>query len=212
MVVNGIPEECMEKVKELLDYLVIDYTLGIPNRNYYHLFINKELALSRRYGLPLSVLFVDVDGLKRVNDTFGHHAGDEYLKAIADMLRKVLRESDLLIRWGGDEFVVLLHTDKKGAKRARERIYRMMKDAFLCKDGLCIPLSASIGVAEVEGKVEEAVALADKDMYEEKRKKKDADRVDGGAWDGRSGKAPVRRGRVHEEDRVSRLRKTPEAP
>jgi len=150
VVVNGIPEECMEKVKELLDYLVIDHTLGIPNRNYYHLFINKELALSRRYGLPLSVLFVDVDNLKQVNDTFGHQAGDEYLKAIADMLRQVLRESDLLIRWGGDEFVVLLHTDEKGAK-------------------------------EVEGKIEEAVALADKDMYEEKRRKKDADRVDGGA-------------------------------
>ena len=111
-----LPEECGEKLKELLEYMVVDPLLKIPNRYFFYLFMKRESELCKRYGLPISVIFVDADNLKMVNDIYGHKAGDRYLLKIVEVIQKNIRNADLLIRWGGDEFVIILHTDKNGVE------------------------------------------------------------------------------------------------
>ncbi len=165
--------ECGEILQRLIDLFVIDPLLKIPNRLFFDLFLKRELSIAGRYGLPLGVLFIDVDGLKHVNDTYGHEAGDIYLHAVVSNLTSVLRSSDLVVRWGGDEFVVVVHANAEGLcvvkRRVTERLSRV-KVRF-GKDE--VPLSVSIGCAEVaEGDLSGAIKLADKRMYEEKRRKR----------------------------------------
>ncbi len=171
-VLKDIPEKCLEKLKALLDVLIMDPLLNIPNRFYFKKFINKDLKLAQRFGVPLSILFIDADNLKAINDSFGHKAGDEYLKHIVKVLKKNLRESDTIIRWGGDEFLVVLHTDERGANVVKRRILEDFRRNSFKFGGKEIPVSVSIGVAEVKDDIESAIQEADKKMYEEKKEKK----------------------------------------
>lgn len=108
-----------------LEHLVItDPLTGCYNRRFFLEVINREVQRHRRYNTPLSVLFVDVDRFKAVNDTLGHEAGDAALKLVAEFLRKNVREADFLFRWGGDEFLMLLtcgqaEAESKGAELRR---------------------------------------------------------------------------------------------
>ena len=173
--IEGLSEECEEKLKEILENIVVDPLLKIPNRYFFHLFFKREEELCRRHNLPLSVLFIDADGLKRVNDRFGHYAGDLYLKRIVEVVKDSIRGADLLIRWGGDEFVVFLHADREGAEKVRERLYSCLEKESIEVEGTHLPLKASIGVASVECcsqfSLEELVDRADKDMLREKKKR-----------------------------------------
>jgi len=168
-----LDERCREKLEELLSYLMMDPLLGIPNRHYFEFFLKRELEIGRRYGLPLSVLFVDADNLKEINDTYGHLVGDPYLKAVVEAVRSVLRSSDLIVRWGGDEFLILAHTDLKGALKLRERIRNAVNGRCVVIEGAELGMSVSVGVAEVGGSILEAIREADDMMYREKRIKKD---------------------------------------
>ena len=159
-------------VKKLVEYCLMDPDLGIPTRFYWKVLGKRELEISRRLGVPLSVLFVDVDGLKEINDTYGHPAGDIYLRKVVEVLRAFVRSSDLIIRWGGDEFVILLHTDERGAELVKERIYRVMEKTCVEIGAKRIKPSVSIGVAEVKDSFLDAVVLADARMYGEKRLRK----------------------------------------
>jgi diguanylate cyclase (GGDEF)-like protein len=128
-----------------------------------------HFARAARHHLPLSLLFIDLDKFKRVNDEFGHKAGDEALRSVAIQLRQVLRQEDIAIRWGGEEFLVaLVATD---AKRAEGIVRRFAAQGVgLRPDGA--PLTASIGIAEREADgiadVQALVELADQRMYSAK--------------------------------------------
>lgn len=169
---NELDEECQRKLGKLLSCIVFDPELEIPNRQYFNLFLKRELELGRRYNLPISVLFIDVDRLKYINDTYGHLAGDMYLKAVVRAIQKAIRKSDLLIRWGGDEFLVLLHTNYEGALKTQERIRQILNRSSVLIGSKRFKLSASIGLAEVTGSVLDAIHKADVMMYEEKKLKK----------------------------------------
>jgi diguanylate cyclase (GGDEF)-like protein len=93
---------------ELEQLVITDPLTGCYNRRFFLEVINREVQRHRRYNTPLSVMFVDVDHFKDVNDTLGHEAGDAALKLVADFLRRHVREADFLFRWGGDEFLLLL--------------------------------------------------------------------------------------------------------
>ncbi|WP_457601596.1 diguanylate cyclase [Hydrogenivirga sp.] len=177
--VNG--EECRDILARILDIFVIDPFLRIPNRLYFDLFLSRELSIANRYGLPVGVLFLDVDGLKRINDTYGHIAGDAYLKAVVVNIQSTLRSSDLLIRWGGDEFVALLHTNMEGLVVAKRRIKERLRSAKISLDGDVCSLSVSVGCAEVRGgNIVEAIKEADEEMYKNKRRKERyGDRTEG---------------------------------
>jgi diguanylate cyclase (GGDEF)-like protein len=149
-----------------------DPLTGLANARRLFERLDTELARSRRYREPLSLLLVDLDGLKSINDQFGHHAGDEAIHGLADVIRSQLRETDLAARWGGDEFAVLApSTSKSAAVALAERIR-----ALIPRQSAAWHLSASLGVATIDPRREEDVVdsstlmrAADAALYEAKR-------------------------------------------
>jgi diguanylate cyclase (GGDEF)-like protein len=124
-----------------------------------------------RYGDAGALLFIDVDGLKVVNDSFGHDAGDAALIHVAELLVGGVRQSDTVARVGGDEFAILLErVDLAQATETAARLTDQIAGTSFSFDGAAIPLSAAIGIAEIHpGDTPEAVlARADRAMYEQK--------------------------------------------
>jgi diguanylate cyclase (GGDEF)-like protein/PAS domain S-box-containing protein len=100
-----------------------DGMTGLFNRRAFDQFLETELVRAKRYGHPLSLIFIDMDSFKEYNDTFGHPAGDERLKATASILREKMRDPDVAARYGGEEFAIILpHTSKEGAMSMAERL------------------------------------------------------------------------------------------
>jgi diguanylate cyclase (GGDEF)-like protein len=124
-----------------------------------------------RYGDAGALLFIDVDGLKVVNDSFGHDAGDAALIHIAELLIGGVRQSDTVARFGGDEFAVLLErVDLEQATETAGRLTDLIAGTSFSYEGRAIPLSAAIGIAEIQGgdTPETVLARADRAMYEQK--------------------------------------------
>ncbi|MCB1832242.1 MAG: GGDEF domain-containing protein [Geminicoccaceae bacterium] len=145
-----------------------DELTGLGNRRSFVERAREAMALSRRHAQPLALLFVDVDGLKELNDNEGHARGDLALKQLARALRQCLRQSDYAARYGGDEFVILMpQTDMHAATIAAERLRAAIETG---NDGL--PLTVSVGLASTQGThvgIEELVARADEALYVAKR-------------------------------------------
>ena len=93
---------------ELMQAAITDPLTGCHNRRFLEQVMDRELQRHARFGLPLSLLFIDLDRFKSINDTIGHEAGDEVLRYVARFLRQHIREADYIFRWGGDEFLVLI--------------------------------------------------------------------------------------------------------
>lgn len=148
-----------------------DSLVPLPNRRGFSRQLEKAIDRAERYGDNCAMLFVDVDGLKMVNDSFGHHAGDAALIHVAELLVGGVRQSDCVARFGGDEFAILLeHADETEASETAQRLADMIATVEFCFDGSCIPLSAAIGIALIgKGDTPESVInRADRAMYEEK--------------------------------------------
>jgi diguanylate cyclase (GGDEF)-like protein len=149
-----------------------DSLTGLANRSLLDDRLSRMVATSRRNAAPLSVLLFDLDGLKGVNDTLGHAAGDALLAAVARRARECVRESDTVGRLGGDEFVVLLgDTDREGARRVAAKLLGAMAVPFDV-GGTQVRVSASIGGSFLPGPAADPVALlraADDALYVSKR-------------------------------------------
>jgi diguanylate cyclase (GGDEF)-like protein len=157
---------------------VTDDLTRLYNSRYLDLILRRETKRSSRSGKPVSVLFIDLDGFKQVNDTHGHQAGGRALVEAAAVMRGCARESDVVARFGGDEFALILpDTGREGAVAVAERIRgRIAAFRFLEPDGLVVHLTASIGVAtlpDVAGSAEELIRAADTAMYQVKARGKD---------------------------------------
>jgi diguanylate cyclase (GGDEF)-like protein len=149
---------------------VTDDLTGLYNSRYLNLVLRRESKRASRSGRPLSLLFLDLDGFKQVNDTYGHLAGSKALVEASAIIRGSARETDVAARFGGDEFsVVLPETGREGAMSVAERIRdRISACEFLASDGLSVHLTASIGVAtlpDVAASAEELLRAADVAMY-----------------------------------------------
>jgi diguanylate cyclase (GGDEF)-like protein len=134
-------EESLLASKDRLERLIdFDSLTGIANRHAFDKALNREIAAARRTKLPVSLLMIDVDHFKQVNDEKGHQAGDEYLIRIADALRVALpRATDFVARYGGEEFsVILAATDRGGAVKAANKLHQRIADL-----GLHYPATAS---------------------------------------------------------------------
>jgi diguanylate cyclase (GGDEF)-like protein len=149
---------------------VTDDLTGLYNSRYLNSVLRRETKRASRSGRPLSLLFIDLDGFKGVNDTHGHLFGSRALVEAAAVIRSSARETDVVARFGGDEFSLILpDTGGEGAFAVGERIReRIAAHTFLAGDGLAIHLTASVGVAtlpDVAASAEELVQAADKAMY-----------------------------------------------
>jgi two-component system chemotaxis response regulator CheY len=171
-------EEDLRKASERLkQQVLIDDLTELMNRRAIYQAGRQELARSRRDASPLSVLFLDLDKFKNINDTYGHLAGDEALKLTAHLLQNNIREYDLVGRWAGDEFVALLpDTNREQAAELGGRVLRAFnREAMLLKNGSRIILNASIGLftwmpSEVDmPDLDSLVRLADEAMYKAKQ-------------------------------------------
>ena len=148
-----------------------DSLTGAHNRGTFERSYCREVEMCQRYDTPLSMLMVDVDNFKRINDTFGHPAGDAVLRNLVDLLVECVRKVDAVYRYGGDEFVILMpNTNKEQAIEAKKRILRRIEyQNSLAPD---IPYNVSIGLHSVEaGDDGEMLTLLDIDLYREKDKK-----------------------------------------
>lgn len=142
-----------------------DTLTQISNRLAFNEFGEMEIRRCRRYGHPLSLIYMDVDNFKIINDKYGHRAGDRLLVLLAEALRANFRETDLVARLGGDEFsVILVETDAAGAQQALGRVTRALEK--IPRMGSIVTLSIGlITFAQVPESFEEAVKRADELMY-----------------------------------------------
>ncbi|GAB4262072.1 MAG: hypothetical protein Kow0092_12150 [Deferrisomatales bacterium] len=164
-----------EKVRKLV---ITDELTGLYNSRYLLEFLDYEIDRARRYGTSLSLVFLDLDFFKDINDTYGHLVGSRLLTEMGQVIRKHIRKSDMAARYGGDEFVVVLpNTDKEGAFTMASNLRQRIKDHyFLSEEGYRIRLTASFGVACYPADAQSKLALirqADHAMYRVKDSTRD---------------------------------------
>lgn len=152
---------------------VTDDLTRLYNSRFLNLSLRRETKRAMRTSRALSLLFIDLDGFKAVNDTYGHLFGSRALVEAASLIRGCSRETDVVARFGGDEFAVVLpETAREGAVMVAERIReRIAAHSFLTADRLDVRLTASVGVAtlpDVAASVEELIQAADRAMYKVK--------------------------------------------
>lgn len=141
------------------------------NRTAFNDSLIREMTLAERHANHLSLIFVDLDHFKAINDTYGHHCGDQVLKSAAHSIKDSIRGCDIAYRYGGEEFVILLSdTDLEGAKLLAERIREKIANHTLAYGMEVIKLTASLGVSSLRGNdtVDSFVQRADDAMYQAK--------------------------------------------
>ena len=150
-----------------------DPLTGSYNRRFFFDLADAEISRSARYGHPLSMIMLDLDHFKNINDMFGHIAGDHVLRSVAERCQNSLRGTDRMGRFGGDEFAVLLpDTDLDGAAIIAERLRRIIADTPISAEGSLISLTASIGVSARTDSVHDLKSLlrqTDEAMYQAKK-------------------------------------------
>jgi diguanylate cyclase (GGDEF)-like protein/PAS domain S-box-containing protein len=160
---------------------ITDSLTGLYNRRYFFEFAGNEITKSKRYKKNLSMIMMDIDHFKKVNDRFGHQVGDRVLKNVADICLSILRNADIMCRFGGEEFLILLpETTKDEAENAAERMCRAVADSVIQTDRGEVKITLSIGVAELDmehDSVDSMIFAADKALYLAKAAGRDCVRV-----------------------------------
>ena len=166
---------------ELQRSAITDPLTGVYNTRFFHELLGRETARADRYTTPLSLLMIDVDSFKLVNDTYGHVVGNKVLTQIAKTIERTVRNTDFVFRCGGDEFgVVLPGTNLDGAMHAAEKILSKVESAdILTSMGYSGPVTVSIGLSEYHrgSHFETLVAEADQALYSSKRSSKNCART-----------------------------------
>ena len=168
---RGKVARLQERVEQLDQLAHQDSLINLPNRRGFMRELERLIARVDRYGISAAMLFVDLDGLKMINDTFGHRAGDEALIQVANLLAKGVRHSDVVARIGGDEFGILLESsDEPNAQETAVRLIDQISASEFLHDGEPLPLSVAIGVGMIDAldTAEAVMDRADEAMYRRK--------------------------------------------
>jgi diguanylate cyclase (GGDEF)-like protein len=165
----------LEDAKEQLEHLVMtDSLTGINNRRFFMQLISEEVERSKRYRHPFSLLALDIDNFKEINDTYGHDIGDEVLRLFAQQCHTSLRATDKLARLGGDEFIALLvQTDQNEARVIAERLRESIEEMDVQVKTEAINISVSVGITSSEDgltTVEELLRGVDTALYKAKNR------------------------------------------
>ena len=157
---------------EIYRLTTMDGLTQIYNRRYFDEQLDREISRSRRYERTLSLVMLDLDHFKEVNDTFGHLAGDSVLKQLASTVRTRIRREDVFARYGGEEFALLLpEITLGGARQLAEKVRKLVERQRFEFDKQVIPVTLSVGVATLEPQHREATELvraADERLFEAK--------------------------------------------
>ena len=168
---RGKVARLQERVEQLDQLAHQDSLINLPNRRGFTRELERLIARVDRYGINAAMLFVDLDGLKMINDTFGHRAGDEALIQVADLLAKGVRHSDVVARIGGDEFGILLESsDESAAQETAARLIEQICNCEFMHEGEELPLSVAIGVGMIDSldTPDSVMERADEAMYRRK--------------------------------------------
>ena len=159
---------------ELREMTITDSLTGTRNRRFFDEIIGRELQRHSRYRAPLSIVFVDVDRFKAINDTLGHETGDRVLREVARFLLRNIREADYVFRWGGDEFLILISCNEQEAVRRARDLQHAFATAPQTRH-LPAGVALSVGCVEVPPDVDDILPLiqaADERMYADKKKRR----------------------------------------
>jgi diguanylate cyclase (GGDEF)-like protein len=160
-------------IREQLEYMAhYDRLTGVANRRLMEVFINEELIRQRRYNVPFSVLFIDCNKFKQINDTYGHDCGDKVLTYVATQLQELIRENDKCFRYAGDEFVITLASQTyQEALLACTRLTEFFQNNPMPYQGDFLPITISCGAAASDGKktMDELLKQADEQLYLHKK-------------------------------------------
>lgn len=164
----------LRAVQSELEVMVrTDYLTGAANNRHFFECAEREFLRAQRYGRPLSLIMVDMDRFKELNDTYGHAAGDQALVAVVATVKPLLRDMDTMGRLGGDEFAILLpETDRNGGLIIAERLWQAIRETPIPAGGSTIHLAASMGVAALEPGdqgIQSVLKRADGAMYRAKK-------------------------------------------
>lgn len=181
-VMRGVQQELVhQKIEAELnrELALLDPVTEVYNRRYARVILKREVSRVKRYGQGLSVMMVDITGFRRVNDSLGHTGGDVVLRQIAHLLQTRIRNSDIIVRFGGDEFLLVLSEAEAGGV---ELLAGRLKSSFTdwsAQSGMAdFGLRLAVGVAHFtpESAVDEILALAEQRMIQDKRPSEPAER------------------------------------
>lgn len=159
-------QEAKNKLKE---QAMTDSLTGVFNRRYMLEKLKNIVSLAKRHEFPVSIIMSDVDRFKSINDNYGHQIGDEVLINLAKVIKENLRESDVLSRWGGEEFLVMLpHTNLDGAKIVGEKIREMIQGCSWSESTLKVTVSSGVSEYSSES-IDQFINRADALLYEAKK-------------------------------------------
>jgi diguanylate cyclase (GGDEF)-like protein len=164
----------VEYHEEIYRLAIIDALTDVPNKRYLLEFLARELSRSTRHNRPLSLLLLDIDRFKQINDERGHLCGDHVLRELAGRLKAVIRTEELLARFGGEEFAVVLpEATAESALLVGERLRRLVQEQGFRFDGQTVQVTVSVGVASTAGGEDispaQMIERADEKLYDAKR-------------------------------------------
>ena len=155
--------------EEIYRLMTVDGLTQVFNKRYFLESIEREISRSRRYGRDLSLIMFDIDHFKPINDSYGHLAGDAVLKQLCQVVHGKIRREDLLCRYGGEEFSILLpEIDNFNARLTAEKIRRLVERTDFTFEDTRIPVTISLGVATIQSEAvdpETFIKMADEQLY-----------------------------------------------
>jgi diguanylate cyclase (GGDEF)-like protein len=165
LIVGERTRQLVEKNKELEQLAVTDRLTGLFNRLFLDQVLEREFSTIGRHGTTFSLILLDIDHFKHVNDTYGHHAGDEVLKTISKILKDTMRESDIVGRWGGEEFLILCpNTPLSDTLKIAEKLRRSIEQYDFASIG-CRTASFGVACYQPGDTIASVEARADKALY-----------------------------------------------
>jgi diguanylate cyclase (GGDEF)-like protein len=184
-VLKDILEEVMPAIEKILylekavEVAATDPLTSLSNRRYFLYFLREDINRANRYKIPVSLLFLDIDGFKAYNDKYGHLAGDEVLRKISQTMKKLVRKTDILARYGGDEFAILFpHIAVGEAMVVCERIRDSVKELRLSTGDKYLTVSGGLTMYRLGERLGEFLRRADELLYQ--AKSKGGDRIEVG--------------------------------
>jgi diguanylate cyclase (GGDEF)-like protein len=158
--------------EEIYRLTTVDGLTQIYNKRYFVESLEREISRYHRYKRELSLLLFDIDHFKKINDTYGHLAGDHVLKTLAGVIRQRIRREDIMARYGGEEFAIILpEIDREGSLQLAEKVRRLVEVSAFQFEHVSIPVTISIGSATATEEVQEPqqfIKIADTHLYEAK--------------------------------------------